>query len=62
VDISATETHTSSNVSLFWNSSDATPKLLTSSESTPILSTRLKKKTITREKLQSKLNLSWPWH
>eukprot|EP00964_Phaeocystis_antarctica_P021626 scaffold12023_cov67-Phaeocystis_antarctica.AAC.2 len=60
VNIRATESTAASNVYKAWSSSDRRSESLTSSESTPILSTRLKNKTITREKQQSKLNLSWP--
>ena len=60
VHIRAAESPTGSNMWTAWTSSDRRSESLTSSESTPILSTRLKNKTITREKLQSKLNLSWP--
>ena len=42
------------------SSSDRRFESSTSSESTPILSTRQKNKTITSEKLHSKLNSSWP--
>ena len=58
--ISATETLAGSNVYNALSSTDRTPKSLTPSESKPILRTRLKNKTSTREKLQSKLNLLWP--
>ena len=58
VNIRATESTAGSNVYKAWSSSDKRPESPTSSESTPILRTRLKNKTITSEKLQSKLNLS----
>ena len=58
--IRAAESIAGSNVYEALSSSDRRSDSLTSSESTPILSTRLKNKTITSEKLQSKLNLSWP--
>eukprot|EP00964_Phaeocystis_antarctica_P033661 scaffold19084_cov64-Phaeocystis_antarctica.AAC.4 len=61
VTIRATESTAGSNVYEAWSSSDRRFESSTSSESTPILRTRLKNKTITREKLQSKLNLMWPW-
>ena len=58
--IRATESSAVSNMYEALSSSDSSFKSSTFSESTPILSTRLKNKTITSEKLQSKLNSSWP--
>eukprot|EP00964_Phaeocystis_antarctica_P025893 scaffold14560_cov60-Phaeocystis_antarctica.AAC.4 len=60
VKIRATESTAGSNVCKVWSPSDRRSESLTPSESTPILRTRLKNKTITSEKLQSKLNLMWP--
>ena len=60
VHIRATESTAGSNMYEALSSSDRRFESSTSSESTPILSTRQKNKTITSEKLQSKLNSSWP--
>eukprot|EP00964_Phaeocystis_antarctica_P013591 scaffold7455_cov72-Phaeocystis_antarctica.AAC.5 len=60
VNIRAVESTAGSNVYEAWSSSDSRFESSTSSESTPILSTRQKNKTITREKLQSKPNSSLP--
>eukprot|EP00964_Phaeocystis_antarctica_P074698 scaffold45994_cov63-Phaeocystis_antarctica.AAC.2 len=57
VNIRATESTAGSNVYKAWSSSERRSESSTSSESMPILRTRLKNKTITREKLQSTLNL-----
>eukprot|EP00964_Phaeocystis_antarctica_P005527 scaffold3021_cov73-Phaeocystis_antarctica.AAC.2 len=59
VSIRAIERLAGLNVYNAWSSSDKRPDSSTSSESTPILRTRPKNKNTTREKLQSKLNLSW---
>ena len=59
VHIKATESAAGSNMYEAL-SSDRRSESSTSSESTPILSTRLKNKTMTSEKLQSKPNSSWP--
>eukprot|EP00964_Phaeocystis_antarctica_P011142 scaffold6125_cov69-Phaeocystis_antarctica.AAC.6 len=56
VTIRATESTAGSNVYKARISSDRRPEPSIPSESTPILRTRLKNKTITREKMQSKLN------
>eukprot|EP00964_Phaeocystis_antarctica_P084412 scaffold53140_cov64-Phaeocystis_antarctica.AAC.6 len=50
-----------SNVNTALSSSDRRYESSRPSESTPILSTRLKKKVTTSEKLHSKLNLLWSW-
>eukprot|EP00964_Phaeocystis_antarctica_P076281 scaffold47157_cov68-Phaeocystis_antarctica.AAC.4 len=60
VTIRAIESTAGSNVYEAWSSLDRRSESLTSSESMPILRTRLKNKTITREKLQSKPNSSLP--
>ena len=59
VSIRATERLAESNVCNAWSSSDKRPDSSTYSESTPILSISERNKNITREKLQTKLNLSW---
>eukprot|EP00964_Phaeocystis_antarctica_P109901 scaffold74305_cov67-Phaeocystis_antarctica.AAC.1 len=61
VTIRATESTAESKVYAAWSSLDKRSESSTFSESTTILSTRLKTKAITREKWQSKLNLMWPW-
>ena len=60
VQMRRTESAAGSNMYEALSSSDRRFESSTSSESTPILSTRLKNKTMTSEKLQSKLNSSWP--
>eukprot|EP00964_Phaeocystis_antarctica_P084398 scaffold53139_cov69-Phaeocystis_antarctica.AAC.1 len=61
VTIRATVIPAVSNVNTALSSSDRRYESSRLSESTPILSTRLKKKTTTRLKLHSKLNLLWSW-